>query len=696
MNPPLPKSDTGGPVNTSTLSRLAYTAIALTVSACTIGCGLTPVTSTEPLAMPAIKGQVMGGRSPIVNATVRIYNTGANYATGHQLQQTNTDSSGGFSFTGGFTCPAGEFAYITSAAGDTGAGVNNASLLVAALGRCEDLYSGTTYTGTFIIINEISTVAAAYALGNFAAATGTGPGASVNIGAPSTNNATTGTTTAAAGLKHVFENALNLVNPFDGTYSAHSTLPNNSAAAVPQALIHAIGNVIVACVNSNGTATACTNLFSATAIKNVKPQETFTALVNLAQNPTLNATINGSTSTVTVAQFFALATPQTTVYVPTLSAAPADYSIAINYPRGMGAVTGTTQGLQFPTSGALDANDVFYVTNQSGATSTSSNLASFGSDGTLLSFTPNNSATGFTTAQGISVDALGSVYDITTTPATPAVRFTSTAGVLGSTGTSITSASTLPSLNSAVDRANNLWITLNGTSAANLYKVTSAGTAAATTNITAQDPPTGIAVDKNQNIWMLDINASSQQNNVTILENTGTAAAPVYGATKFETSGSFPAKGGTGVTFVTNGANFLTYVSTTTPTAKAGILLVTPTFSGPTVTAATPAAASIGNGTYTSPLGIEADGAGSIWAADNGLSKVVVTVPGATAAFYALAPCLVSGTTCTNPINAPQTVSVDAAGSVWVTSSGGGNLVQIIGTAVPAWPLLSKGVLGMP
>ena len=135
----------------------------------------------------------------------------------------DTGADGSFSFQGGYPCPAGQFAYIVSSGGNTGGNnFNSKAYLVAALGRCEDLFTAGVYTGGFIYINELSTVAAAYALNNFAAiGGGNGVFATVGIGAPSTNNAAVGCianggscpTTSAAGLRHAFQNAANLVSP---------------------------------------------------------------------------------------------------------------------------------------------------------------------------------------------------------------------------------------------------------------------------------------------------------------------------------------------------------------------------------------------------------------------------------------------------------------------------------------------------
>jgi hypothetical protein len=154
----------------------------------------------------------------------------------------------------------------------------------------------------YVFINEASTIAAAYAIGQFMTVDGT----TVNISAPANINAatssctlTSGQTTScnAAGLAHAFLNAANLVNAV-GTSGApptgfpYSALPNNSSAVVPQALINTLANSVEACVNSSGSSsTPCTNLMTDTTPPTAllaspnAPTNTLQALIDLAQYP---------------------------------------------------------------------------------------------------------------------------------------------------------------------------------------------------------------------------------------------------------------------------------------------------------------------------------------------------------------------------------------------------------------------------
>jgi hypothetical protein len=64
--------------------------------------------------------------------------------------------------------------------------------------------------------------------------------------------------------------------------------------------------------------------------------------------------------------------------------------------------------------------------------------------------------------------------------------------------------------------------------------------------------------------------------------------------------------------------------------------------------------------------------------------------------FFAILPCVninPTATTCgssaTGSLQGPRNLAIDSTGSIWVASSTNGSVVEIIGTAAPAWPQLS-------
>jgi hypothetical protein len=669
------------------------------------GCGLGIAdTAASPGIVPAFTGTAHGGTQPIVGATIKMYATGTTpgdgsststaYGVATEIAEAtqqgasagqDTNSHGSFSFAGGYNCPAGQFAYLVSTSGNTGAAVNDNAVLVAALGRCEDLYnlSAGLYTGykaTGIDINELTTVAAAYALGRFSSVSGTGAAAVVSIGADATNNAaqvsgvSTGcvagigscTTTQAAGLAHAFQNALDLVSPFlTGTdATANATLPGNSLAVVPQQLINSLANVMVTCVNSKGGAAGdgspCGSLFTATTYGTV-PTNTFSAYVNLAANPTLGG------STTACDNFLNLATPETQDYAPALSSTNNlnDLSIGINYPQGMGGTTGV-QGIQWTQSGALDINDGY----------------------------------------GASVDTHGGVYLVNGGGSTSktTIRFTTSGGVPSSSPAALTLSTAGNAYMTAVDQANNLWILTSATSGSNLLESTYANSiagspSAATGKALASgtfpgSKVLGLAVDPAQNIW------ATIGSTVTVLENTGSVMTPAYSGTTFSTT--LDAVGpGAGIAFTGTPTSFTAYISTYSGTTT-GVETVVPTLTGAAVTG-------FASHSLSSPTAVtgtfynQVDGAGTLWLADTNSHSVIQFIPGGTAA--RLKPCLATtpgvASICVSggafgANGKPSSVAIDSAGSIWISDTAGDNLVEIIGSAAPTWPQLSLGLSGKP
>ncbi|HEY0306563.1 MAG TPA: hypothetical protein VGB94_00230 [Acidobacteriaceae bacterium] len=705
--------------------KIAVCMSAIALTAATIGCGMgARDTSTSPIVAGAMAGKAYGGPTPIVGATVKIYaTTSTGYGVGTLLQEANqvgtsgqdTDSGGNFLFAGGYNCPAGQFAYITITGGNTGANAVNAnSVLVSALGRCEDLYNFTGgvytgYKGPTVMVNELTTVAAAYALGHFSSVTGTGAATVVGIGAPATNNAaqvsgvSTGcvagvgscTTTAAAGLAHAFLNAKNLVDPFGGV--ANATLA--SGGVLPQQLVNAIGNTLIACVNSaGGTAgdlSACGYIFTYATIGTTAPTDTFSALVNVAANPTFSGT------PATAASFLGIATPTYSVYSPTLTDASAvnDLSLAINFPSGLGAAPTTAtaacttvpcQGLLYPQSGALNINDVYYLGNSSASNTAPLDVFAFSSNGGLLGISTNST---LRNAWGLSVDALGNGYFANGGGSSTILGgyFTISAGVPSAISTFTTSGAAKV-YNTAVDRANNVWV-----AGVNTLQMSPAGAP----NFAIEASPTitvpstslaGLGIDPDQNIWFGAAAA------LYVLPNMGTLVTPTYVSTGVLTA-TFGGSTVSGITFTApasgSSSPYTEYVSsyTTTP----GIQPYNPLITSAAITAlgaGTFGTVTTSGGTWQS----EADGAGTIWLAEANAKSVIAYNPTASTG-YRFKPTVGGSTTAVDiwgTTGKPYSVSIDSTGSIWVASPASGNVVQIIGSAAPTWPLISLGKTGTP
>ncbi|MDR3735588.1 MAG: hypothetical protein P4L10_08640 [Acidobacteriaceae bacterium] len=721
------------------LRSILLTGIATTALALTTGCGVQTMAGPTDTSLAAITGIVHGGPNPIQSAAVTLYATQNNGYGGAALQlapTTTTDTGGGFTLAPNVACPAGQFAYVTIAAGDTGGNaVNNNSLLIAALGKCSDLYSGTTYTaGQFVWVDELTTVAAAYALGNFTTITGSGASAVVNISAPANNNAATpcianGTTclvTQAAGLGHAFANATNLVNTTTG--QANSTLPSpaNTAAVVPAALINVMGNILQSCINTTGvtgtnTATSndgsgCGKLFSLTTPPlsgSLVPSNTLQAMINLAKYPHIatttwstDCTAAGSGTTTGTTCLFGLATGNG-FYSSALTSAPPDWSIAVVIPKLQGAVTtgctGTCPGLTYPWTVALDISDNVYVTNNDASSQGWENVVGFAYNGVPLWSTPQNSVQ--KVVKFIATDGLGNVLTANNSSGANQI-ITIYSGSTGAVLQAITTAVSSP-FGIAVDPFNNIWYSSSVASpTVNIQKLTYTGTTGGVPQYTPvaafTNPPAAtqglyqLALDANLDIWAIG-NASSNSA-AFFFPNTGTVASPAYDGTLKSAATAGSTSNGYGIAPDSHGNGW--EVNAT------GLYEITATGTGDSTTLAAGSGIPVNVG-Y--PRYASMDGDDVFWTADNNNGSAGSVSAYDTVNAYARGidkPCRVNTTTLACGTGSSQTtgaalygprgLALDSAGDIWVASAASGNLVEIIGSAAPVWPALSLAKSGRP
>jgi streptogramin lyase len=221
--------------------------------------------------------------------------------------------------------------YVVARGGSTGAAgtSNNAAVMTAIIGQCSALKSGTS-----VLVNEATTVAAAWAMNPFLAS-------GAQIGATATNSS--GITLAAA-------TAANLVNPITGK-APGALFP--AAGSAPTSRLNALANVLNACIASSGaSSSACTQLFSATTTSGSAPSNTLDAAMNIAKSPGAN-----------VATIYSLSSAST-AYLPALSAAPSDWTMFATYAGG---------GMNGPSSISIDSQGNVWVANYFGVASLFSN-----------------------------------------------------------------------------------------------------------------------------------------------------------------------------------------------------------------------------------------------------------------------------------------------------------------------------------
>ena len=401
------------------------------------GCGIQPFTENAAHTL-TVKGTAFGGQPPVSGSSVTLYATGqSGYGSAAtSLGSTTSDASGNFNIGSAIGCSDPEQVYIVATGGNPGltAGTNNNALvLVAALGNCSSVSAST-----HVIINEVTTIAAAYALSGFA---GTG----VNIGTSSTN---------PLGLQHAFQNAANIVDSSSG--NARSTTPAGNGT-VPTNLINSLADILEPCVNStSASSSTCTTLFSNAAPPAVTsvsaPLNTWQAALDMAQYPGNNtATLYG----------VILGTPS---FQPTFGAtAPNDLSIGIAYTLGLGN-DGTTAATE-PWGIAADTSDNIWV---SGASKTG--LAELNSVGALLSPNGGWGNTALQTASGtfthqVAIDLKGNIWTVDSVTAGGNIyQYTP-----GTATTTVTTPGTVALSGIAVDASNNIWYATQASSGTQIF-----------------------------------------------------------------------------------------------------------------------------------------------------------------------------------------------------------------------------------
>jgi hypothetical protein len=207
-----------------------------------------------------------------------------------------TGEYGGFSIAGNYVCTAGSPVYLYVLGGNSGSnGFNSAIGLIASLGPCPEGGNFTTTT-PFVFINEVTTVAAAYAMAGVA----TDP---THVSSLATSDALTGMANAAA-----------LASVTTGFANARP------GSRVPQAKIHTLANILSACINSSTpTSSSCNTLFTnarSGGSSGTVPADTATAALNIARNPNANISV-----------LYSLQPSVSPPFLPALESAPPDFSL---------------------------------------------------------------------------------------------------------------------------------------------------------------------------------------------------------------------------------------------------------------------------------------------------------------------------------------------------------------------------------
>jgi sugar lactone lactonase YvrE len=605
-------NDTGRTNRLAVAGVTALSAAALLMSGCATGAAGGNGSGTVGLpAVKGIHGLVYGGQQPISGSTVQLYAMGTtgNASVAKALIATppTTDSNGNFNITSLYTCPAGAQVYITSTSGDPqitpGTPINNTAIaLMADLGDCATLQANAA--NTYVTINEVTTAAAVYALGSFISDY-------TNVGYASSSF--TGVQNAL-----VAENAL--------ASTALGTAPGQTVSGVtlPTAKLNSLANAIAGCVNSTGaTSSGCSTLFTATGV-GTGHQNTIAVLAAIAHAP-------GSS----VAAIYGNASP-TPPFQPTLSAAPADWTMPVYYTGG---------GLSTPNGIAIDASGSAWIANQGSNSVTKIAGVNFASG-----------TTGYTSPaivgpQAVAIDAIGNVW-LANTGADSVLELSSSTGAIVQTVTSNLSAPNAL----AFDGSGNLWVSnFTGNSVAEFdHNGNALASPFTSTSLTA---PTGVAIDASNTVWV-----SSSLNGVLSTFNVSGANTGNY------TDSLMIAPGGV----ATDSTHSRVWTAATGINAIVGL-----TGSGAAVSGE-PFATGV-----TLPMAVAVDGAGTVWTANYATAGTVSA--------FTYGGALVTPATGLGSLSQPTNLAIDGSGNVWVTSMGDSSVTQFIGLAsAVATPLVSS------
>ncbi len=581
------------------------------------GCAVNPATpTTSAVTLGTISGNVHGGQQPVSGARVYLFAvTATGYGNNAQSVLNNpgyvtTTSGGGFSITGDYTCPSNAQVYLAAVNGNPGlaAGTNNGDLtLLAGLGSCSALTANTNVT-----INEVSTAAMVYTMSSFM----------TNYVQVSTSQTNT------TGVARAMANIPNLINVATGT--ALATTPGGNGT-VPVAEINTLADVIAPCVNSNGNDGQCTSLFSATTVGSTVPNDTVTALLNVAKNPGKN-----------VAAVFGLTTANAP-FQPTLTTAPNDWTLAINY---TGGGMSQTYGITIDIAGNI------WVSNSGNNSVTQLNFLGVPEG--------NYTGSGLNAPRGVASDTLGNV--VVADFGSNLITRISNANVLSSfTG---------GGLNGPIDVAidgNNTVYAANNTGGSISEFLSNGSAQGGTSGFTGGgvSVPTAIAVSADGIVWTSNSGNSSLSKFAPSAGIYQTSATGITGGGLLNPVGL--AFDGTGTVLAAN----------TTDTISR--------FVRSSGTAVGPSPYSGGGSGAQSGIAIDGDGSFFVTLPNSNAIKVLVnggSNQSSATGFKAAG------------LNGPTKLELDNSGDLWVTNSGTGanSVTEFIGLGAPTYAPLAVGV----
>jgi hypothetical protein len=594
----------------------------------------------------------MSGTQPVVGATVAIASVGT---AGAQVGSSVTsDSSGHFSLV--FTCPsASALMVVTAGGGHVGSGAANAHLrLASALGACAALPAS-------VVVNELTSTAAVYALSAFAPAAGTTPVSFLG---------------KSPGINQAFLTLTNLIVPSTGTFAATGRETN---PAIVKQRLNTVANAMAAC-DASSTTGACAELFTC-ASANASyggTGQACTSGTSAVTSDTLNAALSivQNAGLVSMAGVYDVA-KQSTAFSPALGAAPLEWSLPLVF--------------AVPNYGplAIDANGHIWILapdpHPASPPPAIPNLAvtEINADASFLS--PHQtghdwSGGGVSSIQGnditnLAIDQAGNVWVSGTSPIVAELNNTG-AGVTGAPWSTNSAANDTAAV--TIDAAGNAWIA-KGNSGASVFEIsgsTGINLSGANGYSSANCPCNGMAADALGNVWTVSSGTNQFLSQFNAAGHEGNIQPPpsvngVAGLSQF----TAVATDGSGNLWITD-------------THFHGVWQFTP--SGSTGTfSATPFSNAAAPGTVAK--GIAIDGASHKWIANNPTSPYPSVTELSADGSTNLSPSDGFGFQVNSTITNAYGVAVDGSGNVWVTD-GSTNITEYVGAAAATKNPISSAV----
>jgi len=455
-------------------------------------------------------GKALVGQQPLIGASVELYAAGAsgNGASGVELLSNAliTGSTGTFSVPAGYDCPSADSQiYLVARGGEPGSAAsadNDSIALLTALGACNEVASASP-----VVINEVTTAAAVYALAQFLSAGG-------NLGASSTNT---------VGLKNAVATAQALASISTGSSPGTAFAANGSS---PAPKIDTLANLLNSCASATAGGKACSGLFSATATSSGAPENTLDAAFNLVRNPAQN-----------VATLYALAS-SSSAFTPALAKQPSDWTLFINYTGGgmnnptslgvdsagnvwvasqLGGVASlfsplgaplfaqgvTGSGLGYSFGLAVDANNNAWITNFPIPGEVAGNTVSvFNSSGASVAGSSGYSTGAYTYPNGVAIDTDGSAW-VADWGDSELTHLSSSGQELS--GSPYSSTQLGNPYAAAIDASHDVWVSNQGFTT--VTRVTQDGSQF--TSYDCCNDPEGLAIDQSGNVWVTNFDGNS-------------------------------------------------------------------------------------------------------------------------------------------------------------------------------------------